>query len=262
VQSSTFTLSVEGVASAIITPFQKVYNLAQNGVHMLWAGLTELGDVRDELKKAQQKIIKYESITEELSNIKKENEQLRFLLKMKPRIVYDSIPAKIISKDPDNWFRTIIINRGYSDGVKINMPVIAFNGDQKAVVGKVIEVNRSLSRIIPVVSPKMKLGVMLNESQSPGLMKGYSSNSCLSQVDYIMKSEQVKINDLIVTSGQADVFPKGLLIGSVTKVVELKTNAFKRIIVKPLIDYNNLSEVFIIKKTPNKEFTDLIEGTK
>lgn len=262
VQSTTFTLSIEGVGSAFLTPFQKTYDYTQKGIHMLWAGFTELSDVREELKETQEKLRRYESINEELSEIKFENSRLRNLLAMSQRIEYDSIPATIISKDPDNWFRTIIINRGSNDGVQVNMPVVAFKGDQKAVVGKIIEVRGSLSRLIPVISPNMKMGVMLQESRTPGLMKGYSSNSSLSQVDYVNKTEKININDVIITSGQADIFPKGLIIGNVLKIIDLKTNSFKRLIVKPIIDYNEISEVFVIKKLPDEQFVDLIKEVK
>jgi rod shape-determining protein MreC len=112
-------------------PFQKAYYSVQQGVHMLWAGFTELGDVRDELVRTREKLQHYEAVAEELGEIKKENERLRQLLDMQQRVEYASISATIISKDPDNWFRTIVINRGEADGVRVNMPVIAFRGEER-----------------------------------------------------------------------------------------------------------------------------------
>ena len=108
------------------------------------AGFSELTEVRNELQKTREKLQKYESVSEELTEIKKENERLRSLLGMKENIPYESIAASIISKDPDNWFRTLIINKGSSHGVKVNMPVIAFKDGQKSVVGKIVEVRGSV----------------------------------------------------------------------------------------------------------------------
>lgn len=259
VQSSTFTLSVEGVGSALAMPFQKSYHLVQNSVHKLWAGFTELSEVREELKSTREQLTKYESTSEDIEEIKLENKRLRRLLALIPKMEYESITAEIISKDPDNWYRTIIINKGRIHGVEINMPVVAFNGEEKAVVGKVIEVNRSISRIIPIISPDMKLGVTVQSTRNPGLMEGYSSNSKFCVVDYINKSAKLTYGEKIITSGQGGVFPPGLAVGKVTKTQVLKSSAFQKAVVEPYIDYDQISEVFIIKKVPSQELIEMTE---
>jgi rod shape-determining protein MreC len=262
VQSSTFTLSAEGIISALVMPFQKAYNGMQDGVSRLWAGFTELTEVRDELGKTQAKLQKYESMTDEMSEIKRENNRLRELLGMKERVEYKSIPAWIISKDPDNWFRTIIINKGSNDGIKENMPVIAFQGGQKAVVGTVVEVRGSISRIAPIISPMVRIGVKLQESRFPGLLCGYSGNSNLCKMDYISRAAYIKFNDMVITSGQGGVFPPGLLIGSVIKSYALESSAYQRAIIKPVIDYNLVEDVFVIKKDIDKDLFEIFESQK
>ena len=166
---------------------------------------------------------------------------------------------KSISKDPDNWFRTLIINRGERDGITVNMPVVAYQGDTKAVIGKIVEVRGSLSRIQPVISPDIKVGVKLGESKFPGLLTGYAHNSNLCKVDYITRAAQVKFGDIIVTSGQAGVFPPGLVIGTVVKTELPESSPYQTIIVKPVVDYNLIEEVFIIRKNPDKDLFDLFE---
>lgn len=258
IQSSSLTMTVEGVGSMTIMPFQKGYDGIQEGLHMLWAGFTELGDVRNELRKTREKLQAYEGIAEELGEIRKENERLRRLLDMQQRVPYESVAATIISKDPDNWFRTIIINRGVKDGIKVNMPVIAFSGEEKAVVGKVIEVRQSVSRVLPIISTDLRVGVMFQESRFPGLLTGFSSNSSLAMVDYISKSASIKFGDVIVTSGQGGVFPQGLLVGKVMKPLITKSGAYQKAAVRPFIDYNQVEEVYVIKKVPENDLLDLL----
>ncbi len=258
IQSSSLTMTVEGVGSMTIMPFQKGYDGIQEGLHMLWAGFTELGDVRNELRKTREKLQAYEGIAEELGEIRKENERLRRLLDMQQRVPYESVAATIISKDPDNWFRTIIINRGVKDGIKVNMPVIAFSGEEKAVVGKVIEVRQSVSRVLPIISTDLRVGVMFQESRFPGLLTGFSSNSSLAMVDYISKFASIKFGDVIVTSGQGGVFPQGLLVGKVMKPLITKSGAYQKAAVRPFIDYNQVEEVYVIKKVPENDLLDLL----
>lgn len=270
VQGSGFTLTFEGIMSAITMPFQKGYNGIHGGTSRLWAGFTELDRVKSELELTRAKLQTFESADVELSEIEKENEKLRALLGMKQMLKYDSIVASIISKDPDNWFRTLIINRGENDGIKVNMPVVAYqvvmNGEtkelMKAVVGKVVEVRSSISRIQPLIAPEIKIGVKIGESRFPGLLSGYTYNSNLCVANYITRAAPVKFGDLVITSGQAGVFPPGIIIGSVVKSELLETSPYQRAIIKPYIDYNLLDEVFIIRKAPDKDLFDLFEEIK
>lgn len=259
VQSSSFSLSIEGIGNGLMMPFQKGYNAVQKSVHKLWAGFTELSDVRNELTKTREKLQKLEGTGEELSQIKNENNQLRELLGMQSRVGFDVIPAMIISKDPDNWFRTIIINRGTNDGVEKNMPVIAYNGDLKAIVGKIIEVRGSISRILPIISQDMKVGIMMMDSRYPGLLVGYSANDSLCRIDYLSRNAQINPGDMVITSGQAGIFPQGILVGNIIKNSVNKYGSFQQALVKPIIDFNQLEQVYILKVDMNQDIQDIIK---
>jgi len=184
---------------------------------------------------------------------------LRALLEMKGMVSYDSVAASVISKDPDNWFRTIVVNKGSSDGLKVNMPVIAFKDGQKAVVGKLVEVRGGLSRIEPLISHSIKIGVKLQSSNYPGLLYGKTGSLDTCIVDYVPKTVAANFGDIVCTSGQGGVFPEGLLVGSVIRSDVLESSAYQRLYVKPFINYLILEEVFIIKKELDGDFLKLIE---
>ncbi|MEJ5360943.1 MAG: rod shape-determining protein MreC [Spirochaetota bacterium] len=258
-QSSGVTNAVEGAGNAVIFPFQKLYHAVQTNVSLLWSGFSQLRNAQQELEKTRLRLQQYESVAEELEEIKRENEQLRNLLGLKQRLKYDSVLATIISKDPDNWFRTIIINRGSSDGIEVNMPVVAFFGDEKAIVGKIIEVRGSISRIVPIISPDLKIGVVFQESRYPGLLSGYSAIGKLCVIDYVDKTATIKSGDIVITSGQGGVFPPGLLVGVAVKSFPSESGAFQRVLVKPYINFDLIENVVVIKKEPDKEILKLIQ---
>ena len=260
IQSSTLVLTLEGIGSAFMTPFQKAYDGFQGSVGKLWAGFTQLHEVREELRKTQKKLLEYESIAEDIDEMRYENVRLRKILNLRERILYDSIHASIIAKDPDNWFRTLVVNKGSVDDIEVNMPVVAFRSGNKAVVGKVYQVRGSISLVLPVISSEMRLGVKLAESKSPGLLYGASTRANTCVIDYIGRAVQVKSGEEVITSGQGGVFPPGLKIGSVIKSDVLESSAYQRVMVKPVVDFNNLEEVFIIKKEPDRELLDIFEG--
>ncbi|MCL2155536.1 MAG: rod shape-determining protein MreC [Leptospirales bacterium] len=265
VQGSGITLTTKAIMGAIVTPFQKIYDYFLGGPSKFWVGSSEYGRVREELVVTRTKLQTFESTYEEILEIKKENNRLRALLDMKELLRYDSIVADVISKDPDNWYRTLIINRGKNDGIMLNMPVVAYQTSTidntksliKGVVGKVVEVRGSVSYIQPLIAPEIKIGVNVGENQLPGLLSGYSHNSNLCVVNYITRTANVKFDDIVTTSGQAGVFPSGLIIGKVIKSEILESSPYQRAIVKPFMDYNLIDVVFVIKKTPNKELFEL-----
>lgn len=258
VQSSSFTLTFEGIGSMFLYPFQKGYDLIQEGASTFWAGFTELQEIKEELRETKTKLQEYENLSEK--EIIQENIRLRKLLRMREHIPYEYIPCSIISKDPDNWYRTIIINRGSDDGIDINMPVISYYGGEKIAFGKVTEVRGGISRIQPVISNKMKLGVMFQDSRHAGLLSSYNYSAEFCVMDYIKKSITIQTGDKIITSGQGGIFPKGILVGIVVKSFLNESGTFQKAIIKPFIDYSNIEELFVIKKKPDPELMELIKS--
>lgn len=258
-QSSSVTSAAEGAGSMVISPFQKLYHAVQTNVSLLWSGFAQLRSAQEELEKTRLQLQKYEAAAEELEEIKRENDQLRGLLGFKQRIQYDSILASIISKDPDNWFRTIIINKGTSDNIKEHMPIIAFIGDEKAIVGKVIEARSSVSRIVPIISPDLKVGVVFRESRYPGLLSGYSAIGKLCVIDYVDKTASIQAGDVVISSGQGGIFPPGLLVGVAVRSFPSESGAFQRVLVRPYINFDLIENVVVIQKEPDKEILKLLQ---
>lgn len=261
-QPNKFTHSVKGVGSGFLSPFKRAFGSIADGVGGLFEGISysNYQKLKKEFAEVNEKLQKYGFLITENSELKSENYKLRKVLELKKRLNYETIPALIISKDPDNWYNTIVINKGSENGIKVDMPVVGFVGDKQAVVGKIIEVRGSVSRILPINSPRFKIGVKMEGTNFPGLLYGFSSSSEFCIMDYISRAAQIKQNDLVLTSSQAGIFPSGILIGKIVKSKILESGSYQRAIVVPVINYDLLDYVYVIKKDPDVEFLKIFEA--
>ena len=262
VKSNFFTLTVESLCDSFVYPFQQGYFSLQKGASNIWVSVMELKDVKEKLKFYKEQVHNYKSKEKELINLRRENQRLTKLLETKKFISSDSLPANIISKNPENWFKTLMVDRGSNDGVQNNMPVISYQDGEEVVVGKVIVVKDNLSKVLPLNGLGLKVGVKLYKNNYPGLFSSLSDDSSLGLMDYVSREVKVNLGDKVVTSGQGGIFPVGITVGKVVKNNSWSSSTHQTILVQPAINYELLEDVFIIKKAPSKDFLELFEIDK
>ena len=129
----------------------------ENAVHSVSSFITnvtssvrELAELREKYAALTEKLKDYELLQRSNADIRRENRELRELLGFSEELNTKNIPAQVIGFDPDNLYSGIIINRGTKHGIRKNMPVLAFQGTNAGLVGKVIQTGRSSSMIIPM----------------------------------------------------------------------------------------------------------------
>lgn len=185
------------------------------------------------------------------SEILAENIRLKGMLNFKQTYTqYSMLGAKVIAKDYNSWTNTITIDRGSSDGVNKYMPVIVPQG----VVGFVSSVSRYTSQVQLLVDPRTAIGgiVQRPESRVASILKGDGNNSDFLVFGNIPKEADVIKGDNIVTSGYGGVYPKGLLIGTVSQVSADGSGVSLAALVKPAVDFTKVEEVFIITNSVQK----------
>lgn len=156
----------------------------------------------------------------------------------------------------DLFHNVIRHNKSSSDNNII--PGVAFFGDESYHW----EDNRSKRfnfRILPIISPDLKIGVVFQESRYPGLLSGYSAIGKMCIVDYVDKTATIKAGDIVITSGQGGVFPQGLLVGVAIRSFPSESGAFQRVLVKPYINFDLIENVIVIKKEADLEILKLTE---
>jgi rod shape-determining protein MreC len=140
----------------------------------------------------------------------------------------------------ERWTRTIVLDKGSSNGIEKDHAVIASGG----VVGRIIEVNGGSSRVILTTDLRSNIDVIIERSRVKGVVEGNGTDGLV--MKYVRQVDEVKVGDQVVTSGLSGVFPKGLLVGEVTKVEKSTDNFFKHVEVRPAVDLGRLEEVLIL----------------
>ncbi len=242
------TLNFKSIAYAVVFPFHYAGVKSIEGVKDFFTSIKNNRHLREELKETKRTLEKYERIIYEYEEIKRENERLRKLIGIQSRFDYETVIAEIIAKSPQNFYKTIIINRGRNSGIEKYMPVIAYQNNRQCLVGKIIDVQKYSARVQPIIDQLSYTGAMLKRSRYSGLLVGQSpiSNYCLLQ--YIDKRASISYGDEVVTSGMGGVYPKGILIGRVVSVSKKRYGIFQEALVAPEVDFGKLEEVYVITK--------------
>lgn len=150
--------------------------------------------------------------------------------------------ARVIGAASDSGMRVIFINRGESDGIAKDMPVITPDG----IVGKVLQVFSGTAQVLLMTDKESGVGAMLENSRTQGVVRG--SGEPTVSLDYIVNEQEVAVGERVLTSGQDRIFPKGLPVGTVLSAEprrELR-NPFQRIVVRPSARLDRLEEVIVL----------------
>ncbi|HOP40373.1 MAG TPA: rod shape-determining protein MreC [Geobacteraceae bacterium] len=166
--------------------------------------------------------------------------RLQQLLDLRNALHVPSIAARVIGEDVTPWFRTVIVDRGSIDGVREGMPVVASAG----VVGRVVRVASSSSRLLLLTDNASAIAATMQRSRARGVVKGKNGQRCI--LDFSQRGEDIKVGDVILTSGIGGVFPKSLPIGEVTMVKKGEYGIFQTVELRPFVSMSRLEEVLIL----------------
>lgn len=174
------------------------------------------------------------------NEINLENRRLKELLSFKEKTPFKVIVTESIGRSPDNWSSVVIVDKGESSGIKSGFVAISYLG----LVGRVIETTKSTSKIMLINNPNLSVSSIVQRSRQEGLITGTLGSNLV--MKYLPVDSDIKISDVVVTSGLTEMYPKGLLIGTVVGIGEESSGLSRYAIIKPAVDLSGLEEVLII----------------
>lgn len=220
-----FRQSVNAIANYIKAPFSKFADLAQ-------------AELENEMLREQLLLLSLENESLLIQGI--ENERLKELLGLKQNLQYSIVPAKVINRGMTTSVVAVTINCGSNDGVQKNNPVITPNG----VIGKIYSVSEKTSIVQLINDNEFRLGVRFIPSAETGILRWKANNIC--EVREVYKNSEISVGDKVITSGLSDIFPEGLPIGTVSSVINDRTQFQKIVSVKISEKLNALTYLFVI----------------
>lgn len=196
-----------------------------------------------ENKKLLEQTMKMETEISKLNEVKKENEMLKQLLQFDKQKEFILKEAFIIGKNSDNLGRYLIIDKGADSGIKVGDAVIVANG---LLVGKLSEVSSGFSKVKLIISSDSAIASLSQESRTAGIVKGQYNLSLI--MDMINPNDALNPGEYIITSGQDNIFPKGLLVGKINQVISNPGNIFKTATMDSLLNFEKLETIYILSK--------------
>jgi len=223
----------------LITPFERGLVWAQNGGNNLWHNYFFLRGVRAENRQLKEQIEQMRLEQVRLSEDATQAHRLQSLLAFKEQFIAKTEPAQVIGSSGSDLSRSIYIDKGSNAGIVQDMAVITSGG----IVGKVLRVYPSTSLVLMVNDQSSGVGAMLEKSRLQGVVRGTANGELI--LDRVMNDEQVTVGETLLSSGGDQIFPKGLPVGTVSKVSAGK-EMFLSIKVKPAADLSRLEEVLVV----------------
>jgi len=244
------SLGLGRVMIAFAAPFQDLASRAVKGVRETWRNYFSLVSVAEENQRLKQLLGKAAEDSILQRELDLENNRLRDLLVFQRSLPNPAIAAQIIAKDPSAWFNTVIIDKGTADGLRKGLPAVTSRG----IAGQVVEVSAHQSKLMLLIDRNSAVDALVQRTRSRGIVKGAARDECY--LDYVMHEDDMRVGDGVVSSGFDGVYPKGLLIGSVSAINFQGADFFKEVRVTPSVDFDTLEEVLVILKPTPRAPTD------
>lgn len=233
-------------ALGAITPFERALVWVQNSTGNAWHNYFYLRGVRAENRQLKEQIEQMRLEQVRLSEDAAQARRLQTLLSFKEQFISKTVAAQVIGTSGSDLSRIVTIDKGENAGIRRDMAVITADG----IVGKVLLVSPNLAQVLLISDQSSGVGAILDKSRLQGVLRGTANGEVV--LERVMSDEQVQPGDSVLTSGGDQIFPKGLPVGTVTKVGSGK-DLFLSIRIKPAANLSRLEEVLVLTEKQERE---------
>ncbi len=234
---------VENELGLLVMPIQNGLTYLKNWISGNHTFFTNINNLQEENKELKKKNSELEQMLRELEIIKSENTTLKEYVNLKDKYTdYETKPAYVIQKDISNYGDTIIINIGSNDGIDVNMPVISDQG----LVGHIISVTSTTAKVQTIVDTASTISCVITTSRDMMIARGTMEQDSMLKATFIPTQATILEGDKVETSGLGGIYPKGIHIGTIKKVVNTKNITDRYATIETAVDFAKLETVLVI----------------
>lgn len=169
-----------------------------------------------------------------------DTDKLRQLLGLRDKLARTTVAAEVISRNPDNWFEQVTIDKGERDGIKVGSACMTAQG----IVGQVTSVTENASVVRLLTDPDQKIAVLIERINQPGVLVG--NHRAPPQIEFVPVGTAVDVGDKVMTLGNGGIFPAGHQVGTVSAVHRDTNGTTLSIEIKPSENFYNLRQIIVI----------------
>ena len=229
-----------------VTPFERMLVWAQTSSGSLWHNYFYLRGVRAENRQLKDQIEQMRLQQFRLADDAAQARRLQTLLAFKEQFISRTVAAQVIGSSGSDLSRVIYIDKGENSGIRRDMAVMTADG----VVGKVLLAYPSVAQVLLIDDQSSGVGALLEKTRLQGVLRGTANGEVI--LERVMSDEQVSVGEPVLTSGGDQIFPKGLPVGTVTKVGNGR-DLFLNIKIRPAADLGKLEEVLVLVEKQERE---------
>jgi len=231
-------------ANALVSPPERMIHGTKLGAEKLWQNYIELRRVREQNQDLQKTIDRLRLEQASLLEDARQGQRLQGLLDFQQRYIYKTLAAQAIGTSGSDQSRVFYLDKGSADGLDRDMAVITADG----IVGKVREVYPKSAQVLAINDQTSGAGVILETTRIRGILRGNAIGQ--PQIVGILADQRIQPGEKVLTAGGDQIFPRGLPVGVVEKVVrDPDRDSFIDVIVKPAAHLDRLDEVLVITST-------------
>ncbi len=213
----------------------------------VWSGYVGLVGVERENRQLRDRLRLLEGERLRTTEVDAQNQRLQKLLDFQRELSADVVTARVTGKDATGLFQTLSLDRGERDGVKPGMAVVCAQG----VVGRIAQSSPHAARVLVIADHNSGVDALVQRTRVRGIVEGgLSEGGC--SMKYIKRSDDVRVDDVVVTSGLDGIFPKGILVGRVSSVTRKDFGLFQAAEVAAAVDFSKLEEVLVVTSSPQE----------